>query len=592
MQTTSSGDRERRINGAARLPLDALVEVGIGTEGAFEAQAIDVSSKGMHLRTAYLPELGQPVSCRFEAGSQTIIAEGRVAWCQDLQDGGEFGLEFLELDEASRNALDAMLRGPEEKVPGTRVRLHIEGLGSPMRARVRQSAGTRVTAFSELGFLQVGKGLELEDATNGFKRPAEIETVDVELDPNSKVPQLVVSMRYADVADAADAAPASESHGAEARRTMRPKAPALAVEGKETTPEPSTIEGGEEPRKEEGDFEAVKSPFARTMAKVTPALIGFAGMAKLKAAELLKRKPQSDAAPPARRTTAPPPGGALHAAGRRMRRDPVEVVASGSNEEAASSGAPIMATAMKHKRKIALGAAVLLASTLGIAAMRKGDAKDPNKETAALSASADSHAATAPAPSSLALSMPQPVAGNPNMAGLQGMPTLPGINGPGAVNLGSPGSDDSADEEPTAKGGKPQPFGSGNVTQGTTIHLKMDGNIERIQGAMQPTGFTVVLPKRKSLTSASAITKQDKRIAQTKVINDGNGTELSISFKDGVPPYVVRAKKDILEVVLGKPGDGGGDDKADKPSAKGGKHSAHGGSHKKHDTKHGKKKSK
>ena len=48
-----------------------------------------------------------------------------------------------------------------------------------MRARVKDSRTTAVTVGSDLGFLQVGKELELEDAESGAKRAAKIDCVDV-----------------------------------------------------------------------------------------------------------------------------------------------------------------------------------------------------------------------------------------------------------------------------------------------------------------------------------------------------------------------------------------------------------------------------
>ena len=127
------------------------------------------------------------------------------------------------------------------------------------------------------------------------------------------------------------------------------------------------------------------------------------------------------------------------------------------------------------------------------------------------------------------------------------------------------------------------PFGHGNVTGGKVLKFKMDGNIGRIQGASQPTGFTVVIPGHKSLTSGPAAMKQDKRIAQMKVANDPGGVEMNVTFKDGVPPYLVRANKDVLEVVLGAPS---AEDKknagatAEAPSKKhGGKKASHGKKH-------------
>jgi hypothetical protein len=39
-----------------------------------------------------------------------------------------------------------------------------------------------------------------------------------------------------------------------------------------------------------------------------------------------------------------------------------------------------------------------------------------------------------------------------------------------------------------------------------------------------------------------------------RVTNEANGAELSVTFKDGVPNYQVRAKGDTLEIVLATAG--------------------------------------
>src|ERR1700691_5818337 len=80
---------ERRAPGATRIPFDALVEVGGALGPTFEAQAINVSGDGIQLRTAYLPEPGQPLTCRFDAGSgQSVLASGEVAWAHGSDKGG------------------------------------------------------------------------------------------------------------------------------------------------------------------------------------------------------------------------------------------------------------------------------------------------------------------------------------------------------------------------------------------------------------------------------------------------------------------------------------------------------------------------
>jgi len=147
--------QERRAEGHGRMPVETLVEV-VGNEPgipAFEAESVDVSSRGMHLRTAYLPDEGAPLVCRFEEQGREIVVEGVVAWRREGARGGEFGIEFTALDARSVDALRDMCEAgdpasgggkkaaaPAEEAPhgsGTKVRLHIDGLGSPMKARVR-----------------------------------------------------------------------------------------------------------------------------------------------------------------------------------------------------------------------------------------------------------------------------------------------------------------------------------------------------------------------------------------------------------------------------------------------------------------------
>src|SRR5277367_4119994 len=100
-----STDDDRRIQGTTRIPFETLVEVGGALGPTFEAQAVDISEEGMHLRTAYLPEVGQPLRCRFEAGSATVHIAGEVVWREEAGRGGEFGIRFTNLDADSAIAL-------------------------------------------------------------------------------------------------------------------------------------------------------------------------------------------------------------------------------------------------------------------------------------------------------------------------------------------------------------------------------------------------------------------------------------------------------------------------------------------------------
>jgi hypothetical protein len=109
----SAGDR--RAPGATRIPFDGMVEVG-GTLGpTFEARAMNLSEEGMSMRTAYLPEVGQPIRCRFEAGhGLSVMAAGEVTWNEDLGEGGEFGIRFTNVDAPSTVALQRIMGMAEE----------------------------------------------------------------------------------------------------------------------------------------------------------------------------------------------------------------------------------------------------------------------------------------------------------------------------------------------------------------------------------------------------------------------------------------------------------------------------------------------
>ncbi|HEY2368926.1 MAG TPA: PilZ domain-containing protein [Polyangiaceae bacterium] len=525
---------DRRAPGATRIPFEALVEISPSLGPSFEAQAVNVSDEGMHLRTAYLPEIGQPLLCRFELGKTgDVHVQGEVMWREEGESGGEFGLRFVDLDVQSAEALARIVNVKEKTIQpsGAKVRLHIEGLGFPMKARVKDASRKELTVGNELGFLQVGKELELEDAETGEKRPARIDRVEVEIDPESRIPRLVVGLRYGDESESIRI----DTHAHDQEAEMHEDEPA-----KDATPGPTVMDGdAEEMPKEDAyaseahhddrdDHEEIeeesakmKGSFAKNAAKVTPALLDFAKRAKATAGVLWeKRKARAkEQVDQQKRTTAPAPGGGLHASGRKVVR-----------------ASDLVATPKKKidtKRKVVIGAAAGLAVVLAFAAMHKS----PKTEAA------------------------KPVATDATAAAAQPPPVLPNVPPPPvetvAVNA-LPEAPDPSDHHH----GKIHvaPFGNGNVQHGNVLKLKMDGPIEKINGGAQPTGFSVSIPGRRSLEPAGPLASRDNRIASIKVSNEGAGSELDVAFKDGVPSYLVRAKGDTLEIVLASPGSHAGSD--------------------------------
>lgn len=502
---------ERRAPSATRKAFEAVVEVGAGDGPAFEAEAVNLSEEGMHLRTSHLPEAGEPLMFRFDVGEdRTVSAVGEVVWTRPEGQGGEFGIRFTNVSpkdaEELRRLSEASEKGDALPTEGARVRLHIEGLASPMRARVRDVHAGSLTVGSELSFLTVGRELELEDAEAGRKRLAKISSVDVEVDQTSHVPQLVVSLRYADGLHEEDAV--------DVALPEREVTPLTSV--KETTSHDEV----EEVRRTMGD---VKGAAIRGFSAAVPVMRRWARQAKT-AAGLLAHRGGGERH--LRRTTAPAPSGGLHATGRRVVRED-----EGDRSEARSRF-PL------SKKKIAIFSGVGALAIVALAAVKK-----PGAPPATSGATPPALSDLGPASSgavSLPLAAPKPLAPQPAS---QPAPL-------GTLAVGAPTDPLQSEPQKPTKPGKVIPFGSTSVTHGVVLPLKMDGPIEKIEGAAQPTGFTIRVPGRKSLEAASPLAARDPRVSAVKVSNDGTGAELSVTFKDGVPAYQVRAKGDTLEMVL------------------------------------------
>jgi hypothetical protein len=452
-----NGRQERRAAGIHRVPVQALVELcGLDpkTAPAFEAEGVDVSGRGLHVRTAYLPDVGTPLVCRLEDRGREIIAEGVVAWASTDTGGGEFGLRFTALDQGSVAVLreltglgtadEAEDNEPDEpeveaagepsapapktavspatpaavlrNEPGARVRLHIDGLGAPMKALVRSGSRSRVKVGSTLEMLRVGRRLEIENLEQSARRAACIDAVEVMLDPQTGVPQLVVALHYDDVADvtpdptviddeaelAAVATEASLSRAAPpaARPGARPAAPSAPEIEVGAASDEDDVEAGfydddsippeDEVAEEAGRFQGratVVAQRAGELARQTgDVLARWSGKAAVEIARLARdargrvaeaRGAGSKASKP-RRTTAVPSSGVLASDGRRLRPQHARTASAEATEPAPPSPRPSLGARVlrsKPVRRVAIGAGLLtVATALGAYATRGGNA--------------------------------------------------------------------------------------------------------------------------------------------------------------------------------------------------------------------------
>jgi len=565
-----------------------------------------------------LPDNGAPLVCRFEDGGREIVVEGKVAWRREGSRGGEFGVEFTALASSSVGALRDLCDGAADQAEqepaaedtkaevGSRVRLHIDGLGSPMKARVRESGSEKVQVGSNLEFLKVGRKLEVEDLELGGRRQAQIDGVSVAIDPQTRVPQLVVQLRFAGSEDTTPEPSVTGLHGEAAAKGF--KIPAAAV----------TTDADSEEDEDDADAEALRGRVGEAAANAgeaakvaSAALARFSARAAHGLGDLFKgasRKVMDAAqrgekeAP--RRTTSPAPNGSRSVEGQRLRPQ--------SQAPVAEPPAPgKLAQLPRKKLVLGVGAAVLLASVTALAMHHSAPAAPPGAQAANAAAVATIAPPSTGAPLSAtplpndpsatsAASANVPLFGPTPMATMEPAPLAPPPGSPEAVEAeekaaaktnatGAPVvasaadegfSDESSDgdaEKADAKASKGDdkdaktdstPWGHGKLHSPTIYRLRLDGPGGKLQGALLPTGFTVLVPGHKVMEQGAGITKRDNRIASVHTLNRTAGAEIAFKFRgDSIPAYRVRLRRDYVEFLISE-NDGGGKAKAAAKSGK------------------------
>ena len=459
-------------------------------------------------------------------------------------------MRFTDLDAASEVALRKIIWIEPtfaSASPGTRVRLHIEGLGSPMRAHVKGTEATGLVVESELGFLQVGKELELENARTGGKRPARVAQVGVDSTWRRRFPaHRVAPLRRRGHRQARDGSPTAGAQEDTPEPIViddeKPQAVAQNASPSKAEDAPKAKAGPSAKAEEDvlGPMRSgVSEVFYRASEKVAPAINRFGAQAKTALALVVARARKAtsktdDVAAPARRTTAP-------STRRRASRRGAQGGACRANERGTSARRSAEVGAREAPRGHRVGRGGRWRAGAGGSPQARRDRPDDGAGVDRSGRdgrdrrSPRGRRASAPVASPLPASSPAPVP-------------------PPTINLPPP--DDTpatsaaqASDEPRAhrRTLHVTPFGNGAVGHANVLHLKMDGPIEKIEGAATPTGFNVVIPDCRSLEAAAPLAARDSRIAAIRVTNESNGAELAVSFKDGVPNYQVRAKGESLE---------------------------------------------
>ncbi|HTV25946.1 MAG TPA: hypothetical protein VMG12_44920, partial [Polyangiaceae bacterium] len=96
-------------------------------------------------------------------------------------------------------------------------------------------------------------------------------------------------------------------------------------------------------------------------------------------------------------------------------------------------------------------------------------------------------------------------------------------------------------------------FTSGRLKLPTVYRLRLDEPGSGLRGERTPTGFDVIIPGRKTMESATAISKRDARIAKVTTKNGSEGARVSFRFRSDIPAYKVRLRNDFVEFFISAP---------------------------------------
>ncbi len=629
---------DRRTPRVQRVSLAALVDIcsQTGDGSPFQAESCNVSGRGMHVRTSFLPEIGDELVCRLNLGEEEVLVEGRVAWRSEGEDSGEFGIQFTALDADSAHLLQTMgepkkpssfqiLRSPHAPQvedeqedddtqvlsAGSRVRLHIEGLGAPMKACVHEGSQRKVRVGSSLEFLKVGRNLKLEDLSGGVSRGAQVDSVNVVINPATSIPELVVQLRYEgmtpsppplEIEESSSADYDDEAFGTSSNSVQTSAKRSSARSQGAASRSSAKLETREESDDHELDDEEVAAwePAAEALRERLGGAMSSASQAAQRAGGLLGSLAQSaktsvlartsrggEKKAPLRKTShrgtfdakmAPPEGVRRVQTSRRDSRHAPSHLRSGIHElglagktsRPARSAAPAASVPERARRK--LGAPVLFGVAFlflsGSAVVLRGMSGDEEKIAAVEQKSAEEQSPSTVSKAAPAAGQPEKpeaeasVVAEVPLFGPQAMAVKPAEPEPSAedteaseMRAAAASVEDQSWDEPAVETEveESKPWGRGRLYLPTVHRIRLDGAAPSLSGAVNQDGFTIVVPGRKAMESGKAIQKRDKRIMAVETNNNARGATVKFEFRGPVPPYRVRLRKDFVEFLISAP---------------------------------------
>jgi hypothetical protein len=593
----------------------------------------------MLVESDFVPPVKTPLVMRFEHEGREVVVEGLVAWRDPSHVGGRFGIRFTALDSKSvvvlktlcgqeqpdeddrdsvvphtaASPLFAELDESETPQPvftttvGAPMKLHIDSLAAPMKARVVDGKPSKLRVGSQLDFLKLGRHVEVEDLSLGLKRHGRVHTVDVQVDAGSGIPQLVVTLKWDGcedvtpaptvvssstpkrVADADDYFSEGEltSPGNGSRARVPAKPASLRSARDDDDDSDTTVDDDDD------DFNTAEALLKSRVALWATALsrniksasetVATASRGTSRAVQSWLKKAPSErprstktASVRSTRSLRPEPATSRERASLRPQ-------GKQSNRPNAPGPSKTTGVSLKRSQIVAVGAATLCVG-VGLYLLGAGSSKEPTGDRPAVAAGetlARSSggvdalpAATNVVPRRQALDTEQqlradthgivanvPLFGPTQMATTEAAPDAeepvvaasPRKAGVDEVSLAKDESfSDKVVAEPADQVSQ-RVFQVGRMNLPVIHRLRLDAPADLLQGEKTPNGFSILVPGRKVMESGSGIASRDERITQVSSKNTPAGARITFRFGNDIPGYKVRLRNDYVEFFINSP---------------------------------------
>jgi hypothetical protein len=164
-------------------------------ERPLHGRALNLSRGGIFVRVETLLPRTTPVAILFELpDGQLVDAEATVVRLVRPESATEptgMALCFGPLDPAAEERIEQFIIGRTRPAGGEEVRLHLDRLGYPIKARTHSAWQNMLSVDAELPFLQLGSpvSVPLPEGSNGS-----IRWVSVHVPPDSGIPRINIGI--------------------------------------------------------------------------------------------------------------------------------------------------------------------------------------------------------------------------------------------------------------------------------------------------------------------------------------------------------------------------------------------------------------